>query len=87
MSNRRSKLHDRRLEKFFRAHGLEVLSRNTGHKALARNGSVVYVMSNHPQGPQEHVADNTIKDLVRLGHLPAGVAYKGKTYRRGPEAA
>lgn len=75
------RLHNRQFERFLKRHGITAVHKKTGHAALFKGGVFIYTVSNHPQGPSEHAADNSIKDLVRLGHLPADVVYKGKIYK------
>lgn len=62
--------HFKRLRKFEKAvkpYGLTLKYEN--HVKVIKNGTVIYSMSLSPTGA--HACEASIRDLVRMGHLPS----------------
>ena len=76
----------RPFKKLLAEHGLRERPIRSGHRGIFNSkGEIIYRCSGSPKNMHEAI-DNNIKDLVRIGALPVGVVYEGKTYNTKPQA-
>ena len=61
-------------------YGMTVLV-TSKHNQIWKDGKKVYTFAGSPKSHHQAV-ENTIKDLVNCGYLPAGLTYKGKVYKK-----
>lgn len=66
--------------KFIRQYGL-ILKAGRSHSGIYKDGKRIYVMAGSPKNAYQAM-DNNIKDLINCGHLPPGITYRGKTYKK-----
>lgn len=67
--------------KLLKQHGMVIRPLHGGHLGIFKDGQRVYTFAGSPKSVHQ-VVDNNIKDLINCGHLPAGITYNGRVYKR-----
>lgn len=67
--------------KLIKPYGMTVHVLKSGHIGIFKDGERIYTFAGSPKNVHQAV-DNNIKNLINCGHLPAGINYRGKVYKR-----